>query len=263
MIYVPSMVGGLGGGDMRSQSGDVVALAEALEARSDEVAMAMHELAQLLVAEEGVESTLQRIADLAKRVIPDCDAAGVTLYLEGKYVTAAYTDERTLEVDEGQYTRDEGPCLQAMRDCAVLRIDVDEAADRWPEFLRDARRSGVRSFLAGPLTIKDEAIGALNLYSSEPDGFTHLDDVLIALFTAQAAIAVANAKTYGDAVELTRQLQEAISRRAVIEQAKGVLMAREAIDQDAAFGRLRAWSQSRNVKLRDIAKEVVDSTQSP
>jgi GAF domain-containing protein len=263
MIYVPSMVAGRGGEDGRTQSAEVVALAEALEARSDDVAMAMHELAQLLVGEEGVESTLQRISDLAARVIPDCDAAGVTLYLDGKYVTAAYTDQRTLEVDEGQYTRDEGPCLQAMRDRAVLRIDVEEAADRWPEFLDDARRSGIRSFLAGPLLLKDEAIGALNLYSSESDGFTDLDDVLIALFTGQAAIAVANAKTYGDAIELTRQLQEAISSRAVIEQAKGVLMAREGLDVDDAFSRLRSWSQSRNIKLRDIAKEIVDSTQAP
>jgi GAF domain-containing protein len=263
MIYVSSMVRGRGEEELRSQSSDVVALAQALEARSDEVAMAMHELAQLLVAEEGVESTLQRIADLAKRVIPDCDAAGVTLYLDGKYATAAFTDDRTLEVDEGQYTRDEGPCLQAMRDRAVLRIDVEEAAERWPEFLEDARRSGVRSFLAGPLMLKDESIGALNLYSSAQDGFSDLDDVLIALFTGQAAIAVANAKTYGDAVELTRQLQEAIESRAVIEQAKGALMARESIDADAAFGRLRAESQSRNVKLRDIAREVVESTQSP
>ena len=260
MIYLPSMAGGRGSADGRTQSGDVVALAEALEARSDEVAMAMHELAQLLVAEEGVESTLQRIVDLATRVIPGCDAAGVTLFLDGKYVTAAYTDQRTLEVDEGQYTRDEGPCLQAMRDRAVLRFDVEEASDRWPEFLEDARHSGVRSFLAGPLLLKDEAIGALNLYSSDHDGFNQLDDVLIALFTGQAAIAVANAKTYGDAVELTHQLQEAISSRAVIEQAKGVLMAREGLDADGAFSRLRTWSQHRNVKLRDIAKEVVEST---
>lgn len=259
MIYVSSMGGGRDG---RLQSSDVVALAEALESRSDEVAMAMHELAQLLVAEEGVESTLQRIVDLAKRVIPGCDAAGVTLYMEGKYVTAAYTDQRTLEVDEGQYARDEGPCLQSMRDRAVLRIDIGEASERWPEFLDDARRAGIRSFLAGPLLLKNEAIGALNLYSSEHDGFTNLDDLLIALFTGQAAIAVANAKTYGDAIELTHQLQEAVASRAVIEQAKGVLMAREGLDPDGAFSQLRTWSQHRNVKLREIAKEVVDSTRS-
>src|SRR4051812_7886628 len=180
--------------------------------------MAMHELAHLLVSDEDVESTLQRIADLASRVIDDCDAAGVTLYVDGKYVTAAYTDERTLAVDQGQYDHDEGPCLQSMRDRAVNRCNVEEAEQRWPDFARDARANDVRSFLAAPLMLKSEAIGSLNLYSGEPSGFTALDDVLIAMFTAQAAIAVANAKTYTDAVTLTQQLREAIASRAVIEQ---------------------------------------------
>jgi transcriptional regulator with GAF, ATPase, and Fis domain len=263
MIYVSTMIGGPGSEDGTTQSADVLAIADALEARSDDVALAIHELAQLLVAEEGIESTLQRISDLAARVIPDCDAAGVTLFVDGNYVTAACTDRRTLEVDEGQYSRGEGPCLQAMRDKAVLRLNVAETNDRWPEFLEDARRSDIHSFLAAPMLLKSEAIGALNLYSSKASGFTDLDDLLIALFTGQAAIAVANAKTYADAVELTRQLREAISSRAVIEQAKGVLMGRDGIDADAAFGRLRTWSQTRNVKLRDVAKELVDATRRP
>ena len=261
MIYLPTMNGGTTSDDRTMPTRDLLAVADALEARSDDVALAMHELAQLLVAEEGIESTLQRISDLAARVIPDCDSAGVTLYVDGKYVTAACTDRRTLDVDEGQYSRDEGPCLQAMRDKAVLRLDIGEANERWPEFLEDARRSGIHSFLAAPMLLKNEAIGSLNLYSSKAAGFTDLDDVLIALFTGQAAIAVANAKTYGDAVELTRQLREAIDSRAVIEQAKGVLMGREGLDADAAFDRLRTWSQNRNVKLREIAREVVEETQ--
>src|SRR5947208_5730953 len=107
---------GHGAEDGTTQSADVVRLADQLEARSDEVSLAMQELSQLLVAEEGVESTLQRVCDLATRVIQGCDSAGVTLHVEGKYVTAACTDSRTLEVDEGQYSRDEGPCLQAMRE---------------------------------------------------------------------------------------------------------------------------------------------------
>jgi GAF domain-containing protein len=252
---------GHGADDSRTQSADVVRLAEQLEARSDEVSLAMQELSQLLVAEEGVERTLQRVCDLATRVIRGCDSAGVTLHIEGKYVTAACTDSRTLEVDEGQYSRDEGPCLQAMRDKVVLRVDVGEANERWPEFLDDARRCEIRSFLAAPMMLKQESIGSLNLYSRAADGFTDLDETLIALFTAQASIAVANAKTYADAVELTRQLREAISSRAVIEQAKGVLMAREGLDADGAFARLRTWSQNRNVKLREVAKEIVDATQ--
>src|SRR3954453_1094055 len=263
MIYVSTMIGGGETDGRTTSSGDVLAVADALEARSDDVALAMHELAQLLVAEEGVESTLQRISDLAARVIPDCDAAGVTLAVDGKYVTAACTDNRTLEVDEGQYTRGEGPCLQAMQDKAVLRLDVEEANERWPEFLDDARRSGIHSFLAAPMLLKNQAIGSLNLYSGKPRGFTDLDDLLIALFTGQAAIAVANAKTYADAVELTRQLREAIASRAVIEQAKGVLMGREGSDAAAAFDQLRTWSQTRNIKPRDIARQIFEATQTP
>ena len=112
------------GGTSGDHGVDIVALAQSLEARSDEVALAMHELAHLLVSEESVETTLERIAALAARTIDDCDAAGVTLYLDGKYVTAAHTDQRTLAVDNGQYERDEGPCLQAMRDQSVLRCNV-------------------------------------------------------------------------------------------------------------------------------------------
>ena len=240
---------------------DIVGLAQSLEARSDEVAVAMHELAHLLVSEESVETTLDRVAALAARTIDDCDAAGVTLYLDGKYATAAYTDERTLAVDNGQYERDNGPCLQAMRDQEVLRCNVEEAEERWPDFVEDARANNVRSFLAAPLMLRGQSIGALNLYSSKPSGFTALDDVLVALFTGQAAVALANARVYADAVRLTDQLQEAIGSRAVIEQAKGVLMAIRGFDADAAFGWLRQESQNRNVKLRDIAAEVVASTQ--
>ena len=240
----------------------VVELAEALEARSDDVALAMHELAHLLVSEEGVPATLQRVADLAARVIDDCDAAGVTLVADNGYETAAYTADRTLAVDRGQYTRGKGPCLTAIAEKRVVRFDVDDAEERWPDFVRDARANDVRSFLAAPLLVNGSAIGALNLYSAKPSGFTALDDVLIALFTGQASVALANARVYSDAVRLTNQLRDAIASRSVIEQAKGVLMARLGIDDLTAFARLRHDSQHRNVKLRQVAQEVVDSTQS-
>jgi GAF domain-containing protein len=248
-------------GSQQESGIDVVGLAEALEARSDEVALAMHELAHLLVAEESVDATLERVAQLAARTIDDCDAAGVTLYLDGKFITAAHTDERTLAVDNGQYERGYGPCLQSMADRAVVRFNVDEAEERWPDFVVDARANNIRSFLAAPMLLRGEAIGALNLYSSKPSGFTALDDVLIALFTGQAAIALANAKMYADAVQLTRQLEEAIASRSTIEQAKGVLMARTGVTSEEAFAVLRKDSQHRNIKLRVLAKEVIDSTQ--
>ena len=236
-------------------------IAQALEARSDDIALAMHELAHLLVSEENVQTTLQRVADLAAHVIEDCDAAGVTLLApDGGYETAAYTAERTLAVDQGQYERDHGPCLQAIADKRVVRLDVEEAEELWPDFVRDARANNIRSFLAAPLLLNGSAIGSLNVYSAKPTGFDGLDDVLVALFTGQASVAVANARIYADALRLTEQLNEALTSRAVIEQAKGILMAQQHIDADEAFGLLRSESQSRNVKLRDIAQQIVAST---
>jgi len=240
---------------------DVDELSQALVARSDDIAVAMHELAQLLVLEESVQMTLQRVADLAARVVEDCDAAGVTLLsADGGYETTAYTAQRTLAVDQGQYERDHGPCLQAIADKCVVRLDVEEAEELWPDFVRDARSNDVRSFLAAPLVLDGAAIGALNLYSAKPTGFDGLDDVLVALFTGQASVAVGNARIYADALKLTEQLNEALTSRAVIEQAKGILMAKHRIDADDAFDRLRSESQGRNVKLRDVAQQIVEST---
>jgi GAF domain-containing protein len=232
-------------------------LTSALENAPDEVATALHELGHMLVAEDDIDTTLQRVVDLAARTIEGCDAAGVTLDDRNGYVTAASTDERTLEVDSGQYAVGDGPCLTAMRDVAIVRVSVDEAEERWPRFVADARSHDVRSFLAAPLVVRGRAIGALNLYSRSADGFGRVDDVLVSLYGAQAAIALANARTYEGARRLSEQLQEAISSRAVIEQAKGILMAEHRVGPDEAFGLLRTRSTRSNIKLRVIAEQIV------
>ncbi len=236
-------------------------MADVLEERSDEVATAISELAGLLVAEESVESTLQRIADLARRTVPDCDAAGVTLRSGSSYLTVAWTDQRTLRVDEAQYARDHGPCLHAMRTGTIVRLGLGAADAEWPDFAAAARAYEVCSFLAAPLTLGGKGIGALNLYSRQASGFDALDDGLVAMFTGQATVALANARVHEEALTISEQLRTAMTSRAVIEQAKGALMARYGMSAEAAFSQLREQSQHRNVKLRDIAAEVVASTQ--
>lgn len=231
--------------------------------RPDDVAVVLTELSSLLVDSEPLHDTLQRIVDLAARTMPGCDAAGVTLvHPDGRFATAAYTDERTLAVDKGQYDRDDGPCIDSIRNRRINRVDVHEARTDWPDFIREAKSSDIRSFLAAPLVVGGGAIGAVNLYSRSQDGFDALDEKFIALLTGQAAVAVANARRYGEVQALADQMGEAIKSRAMIEQAKGVLMARHAVGPDDAFAVLRNQSQRRNVKLRHIAKEVVESTRS-
>jgi transcriptional regulator with GAF, ATPase, and Fis domain len=239
--------------------GDKVALA--VSARPDDVADVLSELASVLVGQESVDTTLRRVADLAARTVPGCSAAGITLLLDETPRTAAYTDQRTLAVDRQQYDLGEGPCLEAIRTGASQLVDVEEARERWPGFTEAAIAAGVRSFLAAPLPVGESFIGALNLYSASRDGFDHLDEVFVTLLTEQAAVTVAAAERYNAARDLATQLEEAMRSRAVIEQAKGVLMARHRADEDRAFELLRRESQHRNVKLRTIAREIVDSTQ--
>jgi GAF domain-containing protein len=227
-------------------------------AASDELAGALVELSAVLVDEEPLPDVLRRVAELAVAVVPGCDGAGVTLVDGERATTAAHTDDLVVAVDQQQYDAGDGPCLTAVRTRSLQSVDLDEAHQRWPDFAARARELGIRSFLAAPLVAGDRGVGSLNLYSRSPQGFEAVDDVLVGMFCGQASVALANARLYARAVRLNEQLGEALDSRAVIERAKGVLLATQGLDEDAAFEQLRAWSQARNTKLRDVAAEVVD-----
>ncbi|HEY0637254.1 MAG TPA: GAF and ANTAR domain-containing protein [Pseudonocardiaceae bacterium] len=224
---------------------------------TDELTAAMAELASLLVDEDDLPGMLDRVARLAVRSIPDCDSAGVTLVAGDEPMTAAATDRRTLAVDIAQYKVGDGPCLEAYRTRIVQRVRVQEAIERYPEFAMAAAEAGVKSFLAAPLLVRSEGIGSLNLYSTEPHGFEALDEAVVVLFAGQAAVAVANSRMYQSAKALSAQLETAMASRAVIEQAKGVVMAVRSVNADQAFDLLRRTSQAENRKLRQIAMDVV------
>jgi GAF domain-containing protein len=232
---------------------------EQVAGRSDDLAVALGELSGLLLADEGLETTLRRIADLAVRTMPMCSAAGVTLGAAEGPETFACTDHLVLEDDRRQHAAGDGPCLDALRHRRINSVNRAEAEQRWPQFAAEAAEPGIRSFLAAPLIAGDEAIGSVNLYSTEDDGFEQLDDALVALFSGQASVAIANAKLYSSALALSQQLREALTSREVIEQAKGILMAQHRVDANAAFDLLRERSQHENRKLRDVAREIVAS----
>lgn len=250
--------------DRASGSPDAPAgeLVEALQERSDEQALelaaALSALARTLLDSEPLETTLERVADLSVSAVPGCTAAGVTLLRDGRFVTAAATDELTREVDAEQYAADDGPCLDAARTLRINRVDLREADQRWPGFAAHAREAGILSYLAAPLVVREEGAGSLNLYSSSPDGFDALDDAMVALFSAQASVALASSQLHERSVTLSEQLQRVMASRAVIEQAKGVVMAQQHVDADTAFAVLRERSQRTNRKLRDVAQQLVD-----
>lgn len=228
---------------------------------SDAFHDALATLSRFFVGDASVEETLDALAHTAVAALPGADFAGMSLWRDGQLGTWAYTDPESPAVDQVQYETGHGPCLDAMRYGELFTID-DTAEDdpRWPRFERECTHHGIRSTASLPLVAGDESIGGLNLYARAPEAFP-LDELHRARVFATSAAAVAyNSLRYHEAVALSEGLTEALASRATIEQAKGILMARSAIDADQAFEVLVRASQRENRRLRTIAAELVART---
>jgi GAF domain-containing protein len=212
-------------------------------------------LSRSLAGDAGI--ALQRVADLAVEQLNGCDMAGVTLVRDGEPTTAVFTHEEAPEIDRAQYEADDGPCLDAYRNGVILRIDDTMDDDRWTAFASAAFSHGVRSTLSLPLRVEDVIIGALNLYSRTPHAFGD-NEQMATVFVAHAAAALASAQAYSAAQALNEQLRTALASRAVIEQAKGVLMRDHECDAEHAFEMLKHASQHTNRKVRDVAVAILN-----
>jgi GAF domain-containing protein len=233
--------------------------------RLDEVTSALADLSDVLTRTEDLGRALQRSVEQVVRTIPGADMASVSVLRDDSTPaeTVASSSERVWAIDDDQYAVDDGPCLEAARTGRVVRVGVEQAMERWPEFARSARAAGVASYLSAPLHVDEEFAGSLNLYSEQPHGFGDLDEALLRLYTTAAAAAIANTRRYAQARSLAAQLAQALDSRAVIDQARGILMATHGIDAQQAFELLAKESQNTNVKLREVAARLVESISPP
>jgi GAF domain-containing protein len=223
---------------------------------------ALRALSRLLLTDETLETTMRLVLDVVVQAVGGHDAASVTLVDERGARTVAATDERAWRLDGVQYATGAGPCLHAVRTGDRVLVDPAEAsetASEWPAFYAAAREVGLRCFVAVPLLVDGNAIGALNLFAHTDAATSRWSTDVLTLLAEQASVTLANAQRYAAATTLVRQLTEALESRAVIEQAKGVLMARHRVDADQAFDLLRHGSQQQNRKLRVIAAELVET----
>ena len=223
---------------------------------------AFAELGAMRLSENDLRDVLARIAELAKATIPGTAEVSVTLVADRGAGTAAYTGELALAMDERQYDEGTGPCLDASVDPTVVRLVTDAPNEqRWPGFASAARAAGVNSSMSVGIPVVQQLNGALNMYSTEPDAFDEDAMALAESFASYAAVALANAHLYETTSALAEQMATAMSTRAVIEQAKGVLIAQQGVTPDEAFAMLTRASQSSNRKLRDIAQAIVDGAE--
>jgi GAF domain-containing protein len=209
--------------------------------------------------DEVVESVLAQIVELVCTALERCSMAGVTLLDPTGPHTVAATNETTKRVDSFQYEAETGPCLHAYRNQVINRIDSTMIDQRWPEFMELARSVGVKSILSYPLIVRNDGIGALNLYSELEAAFDEDDERIGQAFATHASITLTHANGYWRKEKARLSLERALETRGVIDQAKGILMARTGSDADQAFESLRRASQRTNRKVSELAREIVES----
>jgi GAF domain-containing protein len=219
---------------------------------------ALASLTRLLFADETFESAVRRVVDLAVGVIPSCDSCSVSRVQGRTIETPVASDSLALDLDNLQYESGGGPCVEAIRTGSPVVLELRTDGTRWPAFVTAAARVGLHSARSLPLRVDSRVLGALNLYSLAGP-FTDLDVRLSESFAEQAAITLANAEAYQRSQELVANLRIALESRDVIGQAKGIIMERERCTAEQAFDILRTISQTRNIKLRDLAQQVVET----
>lgn len=224
----------------------------------DDLAASITELQNLLLAATGTEEFLQELATLAARRVTGDLSCGITLQPDGHPLTVATSDQRAAQVDEVQYDLGDGPCLHSMRSGRQVHVEDMAGEQRWGGFSVRAAANGIRSCLSLPLAA-DGIVGALNLYAPVPGAFGEAEIRQGEIFAASASGALALAARQASAAALTSDLRAALVSRSVIDQALGIIMAQERCTSTRAFAILRTASQDRNVKLRDIARQIVTS----
>jgi len=217
---------------------------------------AVAQLARLAVREQSTQTLLQTVVDLTATVLPGQLEASITLLLADQPTTPVFTGELALALDETQYGRGHGPCLHAATSGELTEISDATTETRWPDYMQGAVARGSLSSLSVPIPTSDVR-AALNVYAADAHAFDEDARSAATRFVPYAAAAINTALAYQSARDMAGHLEAALQSRAVIDQAKGVLVERFKVTPDQAFDLLRRASMHGNRKLRDVADHLV------
>jgi GAF domain-containing protein len=213
-------------------------------------------MAQLL-SDDDSDAPLDQLAGLALEIIPGSAAAGVVAAGEKSWALAASAGT-VGELHRRQLYTGDGPVADALRYGEARRIDDAADEDRWPDVCAAMMSEGLRSCLVLPLRTDRRPGGALAVYGNEPGAFIGSGHDVAMLFAAQGGVAMRNAALYRNCRRMVENLRIALASRAVIEQAKGILVAEYGYSPEVAFKRLSILSQNTNKKVKDIATDLVE-----
>jgi GAF domain-containing protein len=219
------------------------------------------ELADTLVDEFDALDFLHTLTERSVELL-SADAAGVILSDQhGHLHVVASTSNRAQDLELFELQSAEGPCLDCFRTGQVVaNVDLTEAQARWPQFNAAAVAAGYRSTHAIPLRLRDDIIGAMNLFCVGQSVLSADDIALGQALADVATIGLLQERAVRESELLAEQLQTALNNRVLIEQAKGVLIARTGIELDEAFDLMRSHARRNSQPLRDVAAAVIDGT---
>lgn len=219
----------------------------------EEIAIGLADMARRLLAEPGVDATLSAIVAHAVQLVDGCDAAGIMSVRRGSVQTLAVTDNVARASDRLQGELGEGPCFDATRNREqIYRIhDLSTSEERWPRFVPQARQLGVGSMMGFLLyTNGHDNLGALDLFSARPGVFTERSERVGWVLASHASVALANSRH-------AENMDKALDSSRAIGEAIGIVMSRYRETEEQALDRLVHVSQTTNIKLRDLAQEII------
>ncbi|MBV1938883.1 GAF and ANTAR domain-containing protein [Streptomyces sp. BV286] len=224
----------------------------------EQFAIAVAEMARDLLTQDSTQGTLDRIVEHATVLINGCDEAGILTVRQGEVHALAATSDLVRHADRIQQDLREGPCFDAVTDRQQIYAieDMREPNDNWPRFTPKLRELGMGSMMGFLLFTEDDDLGALNVYSRDPNAFDETARRAGWILASHAAVAFSAARTH-------QQLGHALETRHEIGEAMGILMERYGLTEDTAFKVLKKTSQDRNVKLREIARQVCRTGEKP
>lgn len=216
------------------------------------------EVADTLVGDFDLIEFLQMVAQHTSELV-DARAAGLLLAgHHGRLQLMAASDERAEMLELFQVQAHEGPCQDCYREGRpVINADLQAAVDKWPRFVPHAVAAGYRSVHAFPLRLRDQVIGALNLFGTDVGEIAPSDVRVVQALADVATIGLLQAQAIQRGEALTEQLQTALASRIVIEQAKGALAQIHGTTPDQAFERLRGYCRGHRARLSEVAQAVV------
>ena len=227
--------------------------------RESRLARTFVDLADALLDDYDINEFLQRLTECCEALV-EASAVGVLLAGEkgGLRLAAASTDEmRALELFELQ--EEEGPCYEAFLSGDQVRADdLEDERARWGRFAPRALELGYRSVHGFPLRLRQQRLGALNVFFDRPGPFSEVDVLALQALADVATIGILQQRVLQESTELSTQLQTALDSRVVIERAVGILVERRGLGTQEAFDWIRGHARDNNERLRAVAQAIVD-----